>query len=98
MPAPQTDRRPDALEWAKGNGWKHDLKTGFESEVIRDVFTREGLELRCFWLSTPFSEALWARGYLLMPHRAVTVPRVSSSGTRPSVEAVLKLQHKLTKA
>lgn len=98
MPAPQTDRRPDVLEWAKGSGWKLDLTTGFEGEVIRDVFTREGMELRCFWLSTPFSEALWARGYLLMPHRAVTVPRVTSLGPRPSVEAVLKLQHKLTKA
>ena len=39
MPAPQTDRRPDALEWAKTHGWKHEMTTGFDGEVIRDVFT-----------------------------------------------------------
>lgn len=99
MPAPQTDRRPDALDWAKENGWDHEQTIGFDGEVIRDVFTREAVELRCFWLSTPFSDALWSRGYLLHKahFRSVTVPRVTSSGTRPSVEAVLKLQHKLTK-
>ena len=55
------------------------------------------MELRCFWLVTPFSEALWARAYLLRPYRAVTVPRVTSSGTRPSVESVLKQEHSKAK-
>lgn len=96
MPAPQTDRRPDAIQWAKDHGWSWKTTT-FDNEVIRDVFTKEDRELRCFWLSTPFSDAMWARGYLLLPHDRVTVPRVTSSGTRPSVETVLKLEHKATK-
>ena len=65
VPAPQTDRRPDALDWAKENGWQHEQTTGFDGEVIRVVFTEDGLELRCFWLNAPFSDALWARAYLL---------------------------------
>ena len=98
MPAPQTDRRPDAIQWAKDHGWTWQTKT-FDGEIVRDVFVKEDRELsRCFWLSTPFSEAMWARGYLLLPHDAVTVPRVTSGGTRPSVETVLKLlQHRHTK-
>ena len=95
VPAPQVDRRPDALAWAKEFGWTL-TTTQFDKEVVRDVFVKEGLELRCFWLKTPFSDALWARGYLLLPHHAVTVPRVTSDLTRPSVETVLKLQHKYT--
>jgi hypothetical protein len=96
MPAPHTDRRPDAKSWATEFGWKH-TETIFEGEVIRDVFTKGDRELRCVWLRTPFSDAMWARGYLLLPHDSVTVPRVTSGGTRPSVETVLKLQHKHTK-
>ena len=93
MPAPQVDRRPDVLTWAKAHGWQHEKTKGFDGEVLRDVFTKGDMELRCFWLVTPFSEALWARAYLLRPYRAVTVPRVTSSGTRPSVESVLKQEH-----
>ena len=96
MPAPQSDRRPDAEAWAKEFGWK-ETTTQFEGEVIRDVFTKEKGELRCFWMRTPFSDAMWARGYLLLPHGSVTVPRVTSGGPLPSVESVLKLQHKRTK-
>jgi len=96
MPAPQIDRRPDALDWAKTYGWEHKQDIGFDGEVIRDVFTKGELELRCFWLTTPFSDAMWARGYLLKKHAAVTVPRVTSAGARPSVETVLKLQNKHT--
>ncbi len=57
----------------------------------------EKRELRCFWLRTPFSDAMWARGYLLLPHGLFAVPRVTSGGRLPSVESVLKLQHKHTK-
>lgn len=96
MPAPQTDRRPDVIEWSKQHGWSWE-NAAWENEVIRDVFKKGEMELRCYWLHSPFSEALWARGYMLMPHRLVTVPRVTSSASRPSVESVLKLQHKLTK-
>jgi hypothetical protein len=95
MPAPHTDRRPDAIDWSNQHGW-HWETTTFDNEVIRDVFKKQNRELRCFWLKTPFSDAMWARGYLLLPHDSVTVPRVSSSGARPSVESVLKLQHKHT--
>ncbi|MDQ3165539.1 MAG: hypothetical protein M3Q17_05170 [Actinomycetota bacterium] len=28
------------------------------------MFTKGDMVLRCFWLVTPFSEALWARAYL----------------------------------
>ena len=97
MPPPQTDRRPDALDWAGENDWKHEETTSFDGEVIRDVFKKDDMELRCFWLNTPFSDAMWARGYFRKPYQAVTVPRVTSGGTRPSVETILKGQHKLSK-
>ena len=97
MPAAHTNRRPDALDWAKENGWAHDAATFDEGQIIRDTFTREGLTLRAVWLSTPFSDAMWARGLLLTGQRAVTVPRVSGKGQRPTVDSVLHLQHPLTK-
>jgi hypothetical protein len=94
MPAPHTDRRPDVIKWAATHGWSHDEATFDEGQIVRDVFTKEGMELRAIWLSTPFSDAMWARGLLLRPKRPpLTVPRVTSSGARASLEALLNGTH-----
>jgi hypothetical protein len=96
MPAAHTNRRPDALDWANSNGWSHESVTYDDGQIIRDMFTRDGLTLRAVWLSTPFSDAMWARGLLSLPGRAVTVPRVSGGTRRPTLETVLNLTHPLT--
>ncbi len=96
MPAAHTDRRPDALNWAKENGWTHESNTFDDGQIIRDIFMRKNLTLRAVWLSTPFSDAMWARGLVATGGRAVTIPRVSGSTNRPTLESVLTLQHPLT--
>src|SRR3954452_20848421 len=96
MPAAHTNRRPDALEWAKANGWTHESATFDGGQIIRDIFSRGALSLRAVWLSTPFSDAMWARGLVTTGQKAVTVPRVSGATKRPTVESVLTLKHPLT--
>lgn len=91
MPAPHTDRRPDVLDWAREYGWTHESATYDDGQIIRDLFSKNDLVLRAVWLHTPYSDAMWARGLLERPMRApLTVPRVSKSSTRPSLETVLK--------
>jgi hypothetical protein len=72
MPPPQADR-PDALDWAQENGWEHEETTSFDG----DVFKRDDMELLCFWLSTPFSDAVWAPRLL---QKAVSKPGQTGSG------------------
>lgn len=94
MPAPHTDRRPDVIDWASNHGWSHDMATFDDGQIVRDSFKKEDLELRAVWLATPFSDAMWARGLLLRPRRQpLTVPRVTSSGPRASLEGILKGTH-----
>lgn len=94
MPAAHVDRRPDALKWGKEHGWEHEDQAYDDGQIVRDVWSKGDLQLRAVWLKTPFSEAMWARGLLLHPKSLpVTVPRVSSTGPRPSVETVLKGTH-----
>lgn len=94
MPAPHTDRRPDVIEWGNTHGWEHAEAVFDDGQIVRDVFRKDGKELRAVWLSTPFSDAMWARGLLLRPHRApLTVPRVTSSGPRASLEGILSGTH-----
>ena len=97
LPAAHTNRRPDALEWAHEHNWDHSEATFDDGQIIRDTFQRSGLTLRAVWLSTPFSDAMWARGLLSTGDRAVTVPRVSGSTHRPTLQSVLTLTHPLTK-
>ncbi len=90
MPAPHVDRRPDALQWAEQHGWEHQSAAFDDGQIVRDVFTKGDLQLRAVWLTTPFSDAMWARGLLLRPKRPpLTVPRVTSAGPRASVEGIL---------
>src|SRR3954462_6971277 len=94
MPAPHTDRRPDVLAWAQQHGWEHQAASLDDDQIVRDLFTKDGVQLRAVWLKTPFSEAMWARGLLLRPHKApVTVPRVASAGPRASLEGILTGTH-----
>lgn len=94
MPPAHTDRRPDVIAWGDAHGWKHEEATFDEGQIVRDVFTKGGVQLRCVWLSTPFSDAMWARGLLIRSKRLpLTVPRVTSSGPRASVEAILNGTH-----
>jgi len=90
MPAPHTDRRPDVLQWASQYNWSHDEARFDNGQIIRDEFRKDDMVLRAVWLHTPYSEAMWARGLLERPMRApLTVPRVSRSTSRPSLETVL---------
>lgn len=97
MPAAHTNRRPDALDWAKEHAWSVESATFDDGQIIRDTFTRPGMTLRAVWLSTPFSDAMWARGLLSAHDKAVTVPRVSGGKQRPTLQSVLTLTHPLTK-
>jgi hypothetical protein len=90
MPAPHTDRRPDVLEWAEQHGWVNDSQVFDDGQIIRDLFSKNDMVVRAVWLHTPYSDAMWARGLLERPKRApMTIPRVSRSTSRPSLEAVL---------
>lgn len=90
MPASHTDRRPDVLRWASEYNWSHDEARFDSGQIIRDEFRKDDMVLRAVWLHTPYSEAMWARGLLERPrHAPKTVPRVSRSANRPSLEAVL---------
>lgn len=94
MPAAHTDRRPDVIDWAHAHGWDHHEAVFDDDQIVRDEFTRDGMQLRAVWLRTPFSEAMWARGLFNRPRQApLTVPRVTSSGPRASLEGILKGTH-----
>lgn len=94
MPAAHVDRRPDVLDWASEYGWTHDEAHYDDGQIVRDIFTKGELQVRAVWLSTPFSDAMWARGLLTRTSKApLTLPKVTGTGTRATVEGVLKGTH-----
>lgn len=86
MPPASQDRRNDVLDAAKSHGWTVDTDTTWHG-AISDQFTRAEVTLTCFWSQTPWSDARWDSGLLVIPDGTRQVWKVGGDG---GVLSVLK--------